>query len=115
MGPLVLLGVEVPLEPEGVDAAEDDEAGEADAEADSEEAGPGLEEGNRARHPDEHLCMVPRKLHADTGEAATSGPRYRILAAVVLVAGYRVTLTYIGIGFIFSESKGFFHAVFFYK
>ena len=48
MGPLVLLGVEVPLEPEGVDAAEDDEAGEADAEADGEEAGAGAEEGDLA-------------------------------------------------------------------
>ena len=50
MGPLVLLGVEVPLEPEGVDAAEDDETGEADTEADSEEAGAGFEEGNCTRH-----------------------------------------------------------------
>jgi len=51
VGPLVLLGVKVPLEPEGVDAAEDDETGETDTEADSEEAGAGLEEGDRARHP----------------------------------------------------------------
>jgi hypothetical protein len=50
VGPLVLLGVKVPLEPEGVDAAEDDETGEADTEADSEEAGAGLEEGDCARH-----------------------------------------------------------------
>jgi hypothetical protein len=50
VGPLVLLGVKVPLEPEGVDAAEDNETGEADAEADSEEAGAGLEEGDCARH-----------------------------------------------------------------
>ena len=51
VGPLVLLGVKVPLEPEGVDAAEDDETGEADTEANSEEAGAGLEEGDRTRHP----------------------------------------------------------------
>jgi hypothetical protein len=50
VGPLVLLGVKVPLEPEGVYATEDDETGEADAEADSEEASARLEKGDRARH-----------------------------------------------------------------
>jgi hypothetical protein len=45
VGPLVLLGMKVPLEPEGINAAEDDETGEADAEADSEEASAGVEEG----------------------------------------------------------------------
>jgi hypothetical protein len=50
MSPIVLLGPEVLLEPAGVDAAEYDEAGEADAEANSEEAGSGLEKGNCPRH-----------------------------------------------------------------
>ncbi len=59
MGPLVLLGMEIPLEPEGVDAAEDDEPCEADTEAHRQEAGPGLEEGDGARHAEGPGSVAP--------------------------------------------------------
>ena len=73
MGPLVLLGLELPLEPEGVDAAENDEAGEADTEADGEEPGAGLEEGNRTRHPGRGCRSW---LHADPEAGLRSSTQF---------------------------------------
>ena len=50
MGPVVVLRSQVLFQPAHVDAAEHDQAGQADAQADRQQAGSGLEERHRIRH-----------------------------------------------------------------